>query len=63
MQSDASVDKGRYEAGELVLSYHELASQSSLDELIFDTEFAYPTTPDAVVGGHSYIPMRLWQLR
>ncbi len=39
-------------AGELVISYHELASQSILEELIFDTHFQYPTTPDEVMGGH-----------
>ncbi len=52
MQAEPSVDRSIYEEGELVLSYPELASQSALDELVFDTEFAYPTTPDAVVGGH-----------
>ncbi len=38
--------------GELVISYQQLAAQSALDELIFDTHFQYPTTPDEVMGGH-----------
>ncbi|CAJ1315639.1 xanthine dehydrogenase subunit D [Paenibacillus nuruki] len=44
------------EESEPVITYLEIAeymSQSGQQEqLIFDTEFAYPTTPDAVVGGH-----------
>lgn len=41
---------------EPVISYIEIAEQMSIAgrqaELIFDTEFEYPTTPDEVVGGH-----------
>lgn len=41
---------------EPVITYLEIAQYMSeagkQNELIFDTEFAYPTTPDAVVGGH-----------
>lgn len=41
---------------EPVITYVEIAEYMSQagqqEQLIFDTEFAYPTTPDAVVGGH-----------
>ncbi|TKJ91488.1 xanthine dehydrogenase subunit D [Paenibacillus sp. CFBP13512] len=44
------------EESEPVITYLEIAEYMSQagqqEQLIFDTEFAYPTTPDAVVGGH-----------
>ncbi len=44
------------EESEPIITYLEIAEYmrqaGQQDQLIFDTEFAYPTTPDAVVGGH-----------
>ncbi|WP_322922708.1 molybdopterin cofactor-binding domain-containing protein [Paenibacillus campi] len=47
-----AADADMFSAGALVITYRELATAAALDELIFDTQFQYPTTPDAVMGGH-----------
>ncbi|WP_411349685.1 xanthine dehydrogenase subunit D [Paenibacillus sp. WLX2291] len=37
---------------QFVLNYRDIVAASEAEELMFDTEFSYPTTPDEVVGGH-----------
>ncbi|MFD1888478.1 xanthine dehydrogenase subunit D [Paenibacillus wenxiniae] len=51
-QSSVYAKAGNNATDELVISYSELAQQSVLEQLVFDTHFQYPTTPDEVMGGH-----------
>ncbi|PMC39151.1 xanthine dehydrogenase subunit D [Bacillus sp. UMB0899] len=48
-------EKGVWRKGkqnQLVLSYRELANYADPSLLTFQTHFHFPTTPDAVIGGH-----------
>ncbi|MCM3172177.1 xanthine dehydrogenase subunit D [Paenibacillus sp. MER 99-2] len=44
--------KGQLQSTGMLISYEDLVQQGEEEEWIFDTQFAYPTTPDEVVGGH-----------